>query len=103
MKQSGFKITHGKGFHITFANGWTISVQFGPGNYCEHYDRDIVNDEVACGAEGSATAECAAWNSRGDMIDLPGHDDTVTSYSKANDVLELMNWVASQPAAEVTK
>lgn len=25
-----------KGFHITFANGWTVSVQFGRGNYCEN-------------------------------------------------------------------
>ena len=26
------------GFHICFENGYTISVQFGPGNYCEQYD-----------------------------------------------------------------
>ena len=23
------------GFHIEFPNGWKISVQWGPGNYCE--------------------------------------------------------------------
>ena len=26
----------GKGFHMTFANGKTISVQFGRGNYCDN-------------------------------------------------------------------
>lgn len=30
-----FKITDGRGFHMTFANGCTISVQFGPGNYTD--------------------------------------------------------------------
>lgn len=32
-----FGITGGKGFFLQFANGWSISVQFGPGNYasCE--------------------------------------------------------------------
>lgn len=30
----GFRITRGEGFQITFENGWTVSVQFGYGNYC---------------------------------------------------------------------
>jgi len=33
-----FNITNGKGFTMTFANGWTVSVQFGGLNYCQHYD-----------------------------------------------------------------
>ena len=28
------KITGAKGFQMTFENGWTVSVQFGYGNYC---------------------------------------------------------------------
>ena len=31
------------GFHMTFENGWTVSVQFGKGNYAEHrggFERD---------------------------------------------------------------
>jgi hypothetical protein len=31
------KITAGKGFQITFANGYTVSVQWGPGNYCDNH------------------------------------------------------------------
>ena len=40
-----FSITGGKGFFLQFANGWSISVQFGPVNYascaggrCSSYD-----------------------------------------------------------------
>lgn len=33
--KSGFTCNSNKGFTITFKNGWTISVQFGKGNYCE--------------------------------------------------------------------
>lgn len=41
---TGFKITDRKGFHVDFANGYSISVQWGPGNYCEarsRYPEDI--------------------------------------------------------------
>ena len=30
----GLAITRGHGFHMNFANGWSVSVQFGPSNYC---------------------------------------------------------------------
>jgi hypothetical protein len=33
-----FAINQNKGFSISFPNGWTVSVQFGPVNYCENYD-----------------------------------------------------------------
>lgn len=33
-----FGITDGKGFHMTFENGLTISVQFGYMNYCSNRD-----------------------------------------------------------------
>lgn len=36
-----FTITAGKGFQITFDNGVILSVQFGPGNYCENKDLDF--------------------------------------------------------------
>jgi hypothetical protein len=43
---SKFQSTFNRGFKITFENGWTISVQFGPGYYCEH------RDDSACRPEG---------------------------------------------------
>ena len=35
-----FKITQHKGFQLTFPNGWTVSVQWGPGNYCGNREED---------------------------------------------------------------
>ena len=38
-----FTITMRKGFHMTFSNGYTASVQWGYGNYCDnHYSRDFM-------------------------------------------------------------
>lgn len=89
----GFGITGKKGFHITFANGWTVSVQFGPGNYCQNYDREIAQDEERCGRDGSYNAEVAAWPRNGAMVSLGG--DTVEGWQKPDDVLRLMQAAAS--------
>ena len=48
-----FRITEGKGFQITFANGYTASVQFGSGNYCSNF-ADIMETRDNC---ESSTAE----------------------------------------------
>ena len=52
-----FSITQGKGFTITFANGWTASVQWGWGNYCDNYDATYPEHYP-----DSTTAEIAAYN-----------------------------------------
>lgn len=90
-----FKITGKKGFHITFDNGYTVSVQFGPGNYCSNYDMEIGRDEELSGKRGSETAECAVWSRSGDMI-AHWNGDTVSNRSTPAEVLELLNWAASQ-------
>lgn len=100
MSNPGFRITQGKGFHVTFANGWTMSVQFGPGNYCDHYDRDF-EDRAACGAEGSRTAEVAVWGPDGPMVELDG-GDTVQARVTPDEVLALMQRFATMPAAVTT-
>ena len=95
-----FYITSKKGFHIKFDNGYTVSIQFGPGNYCDNYDMRIGHDEEKAGADGSTTAECAVLSphkdgNRGNLIELPGcNGDTVTNRSNAKEVLELMNWAS---------
>lgn len=86
---SEFKITGKKGFHITFENGWTISVQFGPGNYCDNYDMRIGGEEERAGSMGSGTAEVAAWGRGGKMIEWP-NGDTVTNRSTANEVAQMI-------------
>jgi len=42
-----FRITDNRGFQVTFANGWTVSVQWGRYNYGDHYDASL-DEEVDC-------------------------------------------------------
>lgn len=41
LSKKAFRSTSRKGFHLTFKNGWTVSVQFGAANYCENYDAEF--------------------------------------------------------------
>jgi len=65
-----FRITSGKGFQLTFPNGYTVSVQFGPGNYCSAKTGASFADELAY-LEGkkseavSTTAEVLVWDKDG--------------------------------------
>lgn len=96
MKPSrGFRITGDKGFHITFENGWTVSVQFGWGNYCDNHDADH-NGKPERGWE-SGDAETAVWGPDGKMLEVEGAGgDTVQPWRSPTQVLELLNWAASQ-------
>jgi len=66
-----FRSCRNKGFHMTFENGWTISVQWGRENYCE-----VVGE-----TENNVTAkdaEIAAWHVDGTdlLIEDSGWRDT---------------------------
>lgn len=57
-----FKITGSRGFHITFKNGNTISVQIGGGSYSDnHDDFELIGHEHQKKVLGSTTAEIWAW------------------------------------------
>jgi hypothetical protein len=91
-----FKITRKKGFHIEFDNGFIVSVQFGPGDYCQNYDMTPGGDEEEAGRIGSADAECAVWGKDGAMIEYGDWRNTVGGRMEPADVLELMNWASKQ-------
>lgn len=97
--KEGFSITEGKGFAVTFANGYTVSVQFGPGNYSSNRDeyRDAPYDarNALMGANGSATAETACWGPDGAMITLENDSDSVQGYRTPAQVLSLMTLMAA--------
>ena len=95
-RRKAFRITQGKGFHITFENGWTVSVQFGGGNYCDNYDMLIGDEYEQAGEEGSNTAECAVWGPDGDMVEYGDWGNTVSNRSTAAEVLTLLSWAAVQ-------
>jgi hypothetical protein len=52
-----FQLTH-KGFTITYANGITVSVQWGEGNYCERRDKPDTSPHLMT----SGSAEVLAWD-----------------------------------------
>ena len=87
---SKFKATENEwqnGFHITFKNGYTISVQFGKGNYSD---------------KGETTAEIAAWGPDGEWMKL-GEGDTVKGWCAPDEVLDYMKLVANQDSVPKSK
>ncbi len=85
-----FKITQGKGFQMTFENGWTVSVQFGSCNYGSNYD-------VPFGTRISSatTAEIAAWDADGKWHDFGG--DTVQGWCSPDQVARFIQQIAKAP------
>jgi len=88
-----FKITEGKGFHITFKNDTTVSVQFGPGNYCENQSPDKKNFLHVRGI--SKDAEIAIWDKNGEWItdEYFGGSDVVKGHVDPEELLGVLVWV----------
>jgi hypothetical protein len=86
-----FKITDSKGFHITFDNGYTVSVQFGAGNYCDNYG----NGKYREPANPSATAEVAAWDANEEWVSLVDGSTEIKGYQTPAQVLEILNHIAA--------
>lgn len=92
-----FGITEGKGFYITFKNGYTVSVQFGGGNYCDNYRNETSTEaNIESGKLGSNTAECAVWADDGLFLRYGDWGNLVSNRSTPADVLELLIWAAAQ-------
>lgn len=90
-----FTCCENKGFHITFANNVTISVQFGPYNYCEKrgVGRKLVEgfgeivQESPRGIPNweSGNAEVAILLPDGKFYRISEHDDVI-GWQTAEDV-----------------
>ena len=109
MSEPGFDILPRRpGFHMTFENGYCVSVQFGAHNYCEKRDSP---DEHWPPPEGavwaSADAEVAIFYPREEegrrrFVKLENHDD-VTGWKSPTEVLRIMTWAANQGAPPTLK
>ena len=71
---SKFIATRNKGFRMGFDNGFEISVQWGPGNYCERKDEDFNKPQEERFWE-SRTAEIAIFDSKDDSMITLGKDN----------------------------
>lgn len=88
-----FTICDGKGFKMKFENGNTVSVQWGPMNYCEPEIGNDFNAHKGVEFWKSKKAEVAAWDE-----DRNWHQfdfDTVRGWMSTDEVLEFMNFVAN--------
>ncbi len=63
-----FRCINNKGFQVTFNNGWTVSVMFGKGNYCENRDNGSIPfpHEVGLSVD-SDTAEVLIFKGRHEL------------------------------------
>ena len=82
MNDKTMRICDNKGFHMDLHNGVTVSVQFGPGNYCDPDVKNAAFDapQKMVGTDkqwGSNTAECAAYVTGSDLswVAVPGYTD----------------------------
>lgn len=94
-----FETSAQKGFRITFENGWTASVQFGPGNYCgnHHINREPGEDfnTFYDKAWKSNTAEVAGIPPNRDNEWFQFGGDTVKGWLSPAEVLEFLNTLAA--------
>ena len=93
--KSGFRSCENKGFQLVFENGWMVSVQFGPGNYCEHLMAGLDDFRAPKKTEiwEAEEAEIAAIHKDGYWYDFGM--DTVKGYCKVAEVIEFINKIAS--------
>lgn len=104
-----FVSTMRKGFQMTFANGLTVSVQWGAGNYCDNHFPD--DRDFSCSKDArSDTAEVAVMHGRKFLNAnqfLPEEDadwmDDVVGWLTPEQVVSLLERVKSVSEEDVQK
>ena len=102
MKEDGFGVGQNKGFRLTY-NGITISVQFGPGNYCSKQDLTTYSFDAPMKQTEweSPNAEIAIWDVDGNWITKKvvkrvlkeDINDSVMGYVTPAQVTKLISWM----------
>ena len=118
MVKSKFTSGYNKGFRMTFENGYSISVQWGVGNYCEKQMNTNYewNESTKHDFWSSNSAEIAVFNKEGSMIPITGYTlenkdgtednytDVVSGWLSTNQVAKVIAIVSSaQTEDEMTK
>ena len=89
-----FEITDNKGFRITFDNGYTVSVQFGAGNYSSNRAETYTTSmNKPMSAE---LAETALLDPDGNFVAYEGDD--VQGYRTPEQVLALLEYASKRMA-----
>lgn len=83
---SADKTEYMNGFHMTFANGWTVAVQFGKGNYISDREHHGMSED----------AEIAAWDEKDAWYEFSTNGDKVKGWIKADEVADFMAMIKAK-------
>ena len=95
---SEFLVTRNKGFRMTFENGFAISVQWGPENYCDRKNEEDFDKPMDERFWESRTAEIAVFNKEGEFIGIA--DDAVVGWLTTDKVAKCITVVQSATTKE---
>ena len=103
MVKSKFTSGYNKGFRMTFENGYSISVQWGVGNYCENHQKENGewNEATKHDFWSSNSAEIAVFNKEGNMIPITGYVLENTDGTKENYTDVVSGWLSTNQVAKV--
>ena len=100
-KASKLAITQGKGFRLSFDNGYSLSVQIGQYNYCDNYSEGLGNDSELLhnitNPLASTTFEAAIIDKDGEHIVWPERSegsDTVGGWIPIEDLPKWISYVS---------
>jgi hypothetical protein len=82
------------GFRMTFENGWTISVQWGKGNYCERQSYKTAHLKEPETQVMSGDAEISMWDARGKDLEIEEWS-SVRGWLTSDEVAEWLTRVAA--------
>ena len=98
-KNSGFNLTtishtpYHRGFQVTFDNGYSVSVQFGPTSVCsiknENLDEMITPSNID---ENSKTAEVAVITPDKKLIPFRTNGDDTKGYVSPEELVGILTW-----------
>ena len=109
---SKFTTSYNKGFRMTFGNGFSISVQWGVGNYCEKKESGQWDESTKYAEWDSNSAEIAVFDKDGEFINIRGyelenvdgtienHNDVVAGWLSADTVAKCITLVQSATTEE---
>ena len=95
---SRFLATRNKGFRMTFENGFAISVQWGPENYCDRKNEEDFDKPMDERFWESRTAEIAVFNKEGEFIGIA--DNAVVGWLTTDKVAKCITVVQSATTKE---
>ena len=89
-KANNLAITQGKGFRLSFDNGYSLSVQIGQHNYCDNYATSLDEYELLV----STTFEAAIIDKNGDLIVWPDYTEDYQTVGEYIPVADLPKWIS---------